>query len=352
MRGSTPTPGLPAGLPPPEADSGENRLVFMGTSAVADGILQALCANPRFAPVGVVTPPDRPRGRGRSCSPCEVGRRAMAGGIPLCRAANVNDPAVRATIASWRPNIMVVASFGQFLGQDLLNLPLAGCLNVHLSLLPALRGAAPVQWAILKGDCRTGVTIMRMDSGMDSGDILRQRSLRIGNGETAGELEQRLTGAGAGLLLETLPDWLADRITPRPQDDGKATLAPKLDKRDAWLDWRLPAESLHRRIRAMNPRPGCYTVVPAAGREQAQRLLVLAATTTDYTDCPGASQAGPGEVLEAGPGRLLVATGCRLLEILILRPAGKRTMPAADYLRGHRIIPGTVLGAETATNGV
>jgi methionyl-tRNA formyltransferase len=253
--------------------------------------------------------------------------------LPLFQPETLRDPEAVAQLADWRPEVIVVAAFGQILRAPVLNLPRHGCLNVHASLLPSYRGAAPIAAAILAGDALTGVTIMRMDEGLDTGPILAQAGCPIGAADTTASLSARLADLGARLTVETLPGWLGGAIEARPQDDSLATYCRPLTKEDGRLDWTLPAETLDRQVRACNPWPGAYTTW--AG----QRLKVQRARARPQWQGEGA----PGQVvaLEAGIG---VVAGQGVLALVEVQRAGKKPMAADLFARGQRDLVGSVLG--------
>jgi len=308
------------------------KLVFLGTPELAVPCLEALLeAGHELA--CVVTPPDRPSGRRRRPAPPPVKMLALERGLPVRQTDNVNEPTFLDGLARLAPDLVVVTAFGQKLRQPLLDLPRLGCLNVHFSLLPRHRGAAPVAHAILQGDRETGVTIMRMAPGMDAGDILHQEATAIGPRETTGQLTERLTLLAPRLLVEAIDDVAAGRDRPTPQDHGRATLAPSLRKQDGAIDWTRPAPYLDRFVRAMAPWPGAFTFwVPPAGRPL--RLVVQEAEAV-----VGEANA-PGRIASVEASHIGVETGQGLLHILRLQPAGKSPMPTAAFLRGHALAPG------------
>ena len=228
----------------------------MGSPDFALSTLRALHEN--YTVVGVVTQPDRAAGRGRELKPPPVKTLALELDIPVIQPEKLRDPEAMEQLRAWSPDVIVVAAFGQILRQDVLDLPKFGCINVHASLLPRWRGAAPINAAILHGDEETGITIMKMDAGLDTGPILTQRSVRIQPDETAGSLFETLSQLGADLLLETLPGYISGEIKPSPQPEEGATYAPMLKKEDGLLDFSRPAEELERKVRAFNPWPGTY----------------------------------------------------------------------------------------------
>jgi methionyl-tRNA formyltransferase len=303
------------------------RVLFYGTPAFALPTLHALLARHRV--VAVVTQPDRPRDRGQRAHASPVKEVALEQGIPVLQPVRLRDPGWPERLGEHSPDVAVVAAFGQILPPAILGVPARGSINVHASLLPRYRGAAPIAWAIIRGETETGITTFQMDAGMDTGAILLQRPTPIGAEETAGELAGRLSVLGAELLVETL-DRLAT-LTPRPQDSRAATLAPRLRKEDGLLEWTEPAAVLVARVRGLNPWPGAVALGPGG------RLLIWRAR----------SIAGEGEpgVLTAAAGRLAVGTGAGLLEPIEVQPENRRAMDWGAYLRGARLGPGAPLGA-------
>jgi methionyl-tRNA formyltransferase len=307
------------------------RVVFMGTPEFAVPALEALADAHRV--VGVVTQPDRPAGRGRRLTPSPVKQVALERGLPLSQPQSLRTPEAVAQVAAWEPEVTVVAAFGQILRQDVLDLPPHGCLNVHASLLPRWRGAAPVPAAILAGDEVTGVTIMRMDAGLDTGPILAQREEPIRPDDTRATLEQRLARLGAALLVETMPPYLAGDLVPQPQPEEGVTYAGQLRKQDGQLDWAIPAVELDRRVRAFHPWPGAFTTW--GGR----RLKVLRAAPL-----PGwRGDAPPGTVFALADGTA-VATGEGALRLEEVQLAGQRRMAISTFLCGQRECVGGRLG--------
>jgi methionyl-tRNA formyltransferase len=302
----------------------------MGTPDFAVPSLQALLADPAYRVVGVVTQPDREAGRGRARQASPVKQVALAAGLPILQPERLRDPAAFAELAALAPELIVVAAYGQILRPEVLNLPRFGCINVHASLLPRWRGAAPIAAAILAGDTITGVTIMLMDPGMDTGPILAQQTEPIRPDDTAATLGARLARVGADLLMRTLPDYLAGRIRPQPQPEEGVTVCRPLTKEQGRMDWTLPATTLARMVRAYDPWPGTYTTWGG------HLLKILAATTA-----PGA--APPGRVLAWDDGAA-VGTGEGLLVLQAVQPAGGRRMSVAAFLRGRPDFIGAVLG--------
>lgn len=307
------------------------RIVFMGSPEFAVPALEALADT--YHVVGVVTQPDQPAGRGRRLTPPPVKQVALERGLPLFQPQSLRTPEVLAQLAAWKPEVIVVAACGYILPQDTLDLPVHGCLNVHASLLPRWRGAAPVPAAILAGDEITGVTIMQMDAGVDTGPILAQREEPVLPNDTRVTLEERLARIGADLLVETLPAYLAGDRQPRPQPGERATYTRQLRKEDGQLDWSLPAAELDRRVRAFTPWPGAFTLW------RGQQLKVLRAVPLPHWR----GDAPPGTVI-ALAGAAAIATGEGALRLEELQLAGKRPMDVAAFLHGQRAFIGSRLG--------
>jgi methionyl-tRNA formyltransferase len=303
------------------------RVLFYGTPAFALPTLHALAA--RHQVVAAVTQPDRPAGRGQRAQASPVKRAALEHGIPVLQPPRLRDPGWPERLAEHGAEVAVVVAFGQILPPAVLDVPPRGSINVHASLLPRYRGAAPVAWAIIRGERESGVTTFRMDAGMDTGPVLLQRPTAIGSEETAGELAERLAALGADLLLETL-DRL-DALVPRAQDSRAATLAPRLRKEDGLLDWTESAPALVARVRGLNPWPGAVTPGPGG------RLLIWRARALEGRGEPG--------VLAGTAGSLAVGTGEGLFLPVEVQPENRRAMAWDAYLRGSRLGPGAPLGA-------
>jgi len=308
------------------------RIVFMGTPDFALPSLEVLAAD--YHVVGVVTQPDRPVGRGRVVAPSPVKRTAQRLGLPVYQPRTLREPATLQPIVDWRPDVIVVAAFGLILPSALLELPPAGCLNVHASLLPRWRGAAPIAAAILAGDAVTGVTLMKMDAGVDTGPVLAQRSELICADDTQATLGARLARLGANLLRETLPAYLQGALVARPQPEEGVTYAPPLRKADGWLDWSRPAVVLDRQVRAYTPWPGAFT------EWQGRQLKVLQARPVPEWR----GDVLPGTVVVVD-GELGVATGEGALLLVALQLAGKRPMDGMAFARGQRDFINSRLGA-------
>jgi methionyl-tRNA formyltransferase len=296
------------------------KVVFMGSPDFALPALQALAQ--RYEVVGAVTQPDRASGRGRELKPPSVKVLAQELGLPIIQPEKLRQPEAMDQLRLWNPDLIVVAAFGQILRKDVLDLPRFGCINVHASLLPRWRGAAPINAALLHGDEETGVTIMKMDVGLDTGPILSQRSMRLTPDDTAGSAFEALSGLGAELLIDTLPDYLSGKIQPVPQPEEGATYAPMLKKEEARLDFTRPAEELERRIRAFNPWPGAFMDFNGA-------LLKVHRAHVEQ----GKAEAGQRLVYRDQPA---VGAGGRLLILDEVQPSGKKPMSGKSFLSGAR----------------
>jgi methionyl-tRNA formyltransferase len=301
------------------------RVLFYGTPEFAQPTLEALME--RHQVVGVVTQPDKPAGRGRPLLAPPVKRRAVAAGIPLVQPSRLRDPGWPARLAAFEPDVAVVVAFGQILPQPVLDVPRRGSINVHASLLPRYRGAAPIAWAIIRGETETGITTFQMDAGMDTGALLLQESTPIGAEETAGELAHRLSRLGARVLIRTLDEL--DHLTPRPQEHAAATLAPRLKKEDGWLRLSESARDLVNRVRGCNPWPG------AALRVGPARLTIWRGRVL-----PEAIPGPPGTLVAVDRGPLGIATGAGLFMPVLVQPESRKAMGWEEFLRGARLGPG------------
>ncbi len=304
-------------------------IVFMGTPEFALPVLSALIAQHHV--VGVVTQPDRPAGRSKEPQFSPVKQLALAHEIPVFQPVKIRQPDAIAELKRWQADVYVVAAFGQILPQTLLDIPAHGSINVHASLLPRWRGAAPIQAVIRAGDSQSGITIMKMDAGLDTGPILSQRAIPLAADETAATLHDKLATLGADLLIETLPGYLEGRIQPQPQDDSKSTYAPMLKKEEGLIDWTQPAEQIERQIRAFTPWPGSFTTW------NGQQLKILQAQVA-------AGTAAPGQVIPFGESAA-VGTAKDLLVLQQVQMAGRKAMPAADFLRGYGEFSRSQLGS-------
>jgi len=279
----------------------------------------------KYPVVGVVTQPDRPAGRGRVLTPPPVKLLAEELNLPVIQPERLRRPEAMQALRDWAPELIVVAAFGQILRPDVLDLPHYGCINVHGSLLPRWRGAAPIHAALLHGDQQTGITIMRMDPGVDTGPMLSQGSLPILADDTSGSLIPRMAELGARLLLETLPGYLSGEIKPQPQDESLATYAPMLKKEDGLLDFSRPAQELANKVRAFNPWPG------ASMLWQGEPLKIQRAAARQA----GTAGVSPGEAC-ISQGLPAVGTTDGLLVLIEVQPAGKKSMPGKVFLQGAR----------------
>jgi len=321
----------------------------MGTPELAAVSLTALLRNPAFQIAAVVTQPDRPRGRELKRQPSPVKQIAARAGLPVLQPEKARDENFIAELRRWQPDLIAVAAFGQILPRSILALPRFGGLNVHTSLLPRYRGAAPIQWAILNDEPESGVTIMKMDAGLDTGDILTQRATPIRTDDNAETLHDRLAQIGAELLVQTIPDYVAGKTRPRPQQAELATHAPKIRKADGRIDWRLPARAIWSRVRAFTPWPGASTFLPGVppsggtaadidlpsegGTSNPQLLKIWQAEVVSRTG-------PPGEILGADKIGIVIGCGQDALCVMALQREGGRRMSAQEFLAGHALKPG------------
>lgn len=307
------------------------RVMFMGSAALACPSLERLLATPGIELVGAVTQPDRPKGRSQQVSACPVADVARRRGLPVLTPEKVNTPESLAALAALTPDMIVVVAYGQILRPGILSLPHLGCVNLHGSLLPKYRGAAPIQWAVANGEAVSGVTVMFMNERMDAGDMVAKREVPIAADDTGGTYGGKLAHAGAELLVESVQAIRDGRATRTPQDESLATLAPKLSKQDGRIDWRMPPGSVHNRVRGFNPWPGGWTV---SGDGSAAEVLKVLRTRIE------AGRGEPGKVLDAGGEGPLVACGDGGLRLLEVQPEGRKPMGGGDYVRGHRLQAG------------
>jgi methionyl-tRNA formyltransferase len=306
------------------------RLVFFGTPEFAVPSLES-AVRAGHHPLAVVTQPDRPKGRSRELSepPVKVAARKL--NLPVHQPEKIRTPEFHTFLRELRADVFVVVGYGKIIPQSIIDIPPHGIVNVHASLLPKYRGAAPIQWAVANGETRTGVTTMRIDAGLDTGDILLQSETTIGPDETAAELSARLAHMGADLLAETLLRIEDGTIVPQPQDHSQASLAPVLKKEDGRIDWTMPARGIYNRIRGFQPWPGCYT------RFRGRQMQVWRARA-------GGEAKGPPGSLHALGARLFVACGGgTALELLEIQIEGKKRMTAADFLNGYQVGDNDVL---------
>jgi methionyl-tRNA formyltransferase len=314
------------------------RIVMMGTGKFAEPTFAALLAG-RHSVCGLVANPDRPSGREREMVR-DIKKLALAHNVPVFQPESINTPEGVAGLKQLQPELLVVAAYGQILSAEVLGVAPRGGINVHASLLPKYRGAAPIAWAIYHGETRTGVTIIRMSTALDAGDMLAQESIPILPDETEGELEERLAPLGARLALTVIEQLEAGTASGVKQDQSLVTKAPKLKKEKGLIDWTRTAEQICCHIRAMQPWPTAYTFLHAAGKEPL-RLILLRAQALE-----GPAGQLPGTILESPKDELHVAAGQGIVSLLRVQPAGKRPMDTAEFLRGHRVSPGDRFGPE------
>ncbi len=309
------------------------RIVFMGTPDFAVGSLQALCESGKHEILAVVTQPDRPKGRGNKLLQTPVKEYALEQGLTVYQPQKVKTPEFVELLHELQPELIVVAAFGQFLSKEILELPKYGCINVHASLLPKYRGAAPIQYAIIKGEKESGVTIMQMDIGMDTGAMLDKVVVPIAENTTMGELHDALREQGAALLLQVIDKIAAGTAVAEPQDNEQATYATLLDRSMEHIDWSKTAQEVHNLIRGFNPAPSTFTKLP-----NGKSLKIWGSKMTDKS-----SAAAAGTVIETGKHSFFVACGEGVLEITEVQPESKKRMPAQVFLNGRGVQEGDLL---------
>lgn len=308
------------------------RILFMGTPAFALPALELLCKR-NYHVIGVVTQPDRPQGRGQKEIATPVKLLAQKLELPVFQPEKIKELSFLDTLTRLNPEMVVVAAYGQILPKTVIDFPLYGCLNIHPSLLPLYRGAAPINWTLIRGDKKTGVTIMCMDEGMDSGDILIQQEISIDAADNYMRLHDRLAVLGANLLIEAIEQTLAGTVLHKPQDPRQVTFAPRLKKETGRICWNRPASEIVNLIRGLSPEPAAYTFL--AG----QMLKIFSAQAEN-----DGSEAVPGTVGELTDRGLAVAAACGKVFIKEIQLAGKKRMSVADFLRGYRLSSQTILG--------
>ena len=314
------------------------RIIFMGTPGLAATSLRALRAAPEFQVFAVVTQPDQPKGRGLKLQPSAVKEIAQKENIAVLQPQRAREESFIQQMAALKPDLIAVAAYGQILPKAILNLPRFGCLNVHTSLLPKYRGAAPIQHAILNGDSETGVTIMKMDVGLDAGDIVAQERTPIEASDNAQTLHDRLANIGANLLVQTIPEFVSGAIHPRPQPAEGVTLAPKIKKQDGEISWSQPARSIRNRVRALVPWPGAFTHISAQPHPHLLKIW----------DVEIAERAGEaGAILQADKHGIVVGCGEGAVRILVVQQEGGRRLTAAEFLAGHPLKAGQKVGPST-----
>jgi methionyl-tRNA formyltransferase len=306
------------------------RTVFMGTPDFAlqtlQGLIDAGCKL-----VGVYTQPDRPKGRGKQLAEPPVKALAQRHGIPVYQPARLRQPETVAELRALTPDLIVVVAYGQILPKSVLDIPRCGCINVHASLHPKYRGAAPINKAIIDGETQTGITTMYMDVGLDTGDMLVKQSLAIGPDETAGQLHDRLAALGRAAMEETLRRLCAGTLQRTPQDDGQSSYAPMMKKEDGRIDWHRSAIEIHNQVRGLDPWPGAYTTLNG-------ELLKLAGTSPHKEE-----RGAPGSIVAADGKGIRIACGSGTLLVRELQLAGRKRLAAADFLRGCPLAPGAIL---------
>ena len=303
----------------------------MGTAELACASLEALSKSPEFQVIAVVTQPDKPKGRDLKLQPSAVKLAAHKLNLPVLQPEKARSQDFIATLTALTPDLIVVVAYGQILPQAILDLPKFGCLNVHTSLLPKYRGAAPIQWAILDGEAETGVTIMQMDAGLDTGDILSQTATLIEASDTSQTLHDRLAVVGAELLMETIPNFAAGAIVPKKQPDG-SSYARKITKEDGRLHWTDPARKLWNQVRALTPWPGAF-----AFQQSEEKLRLLKVWQAEVVET---SSGEPGKILQADKSGIVVGCGANALRILTLQREGGRRLSAQEFLAGNPIQTG------------
>jgi methionyl-tRNA formyltransferase len=308
------------------------KLVYMGTPQFAVLPLRALVAAGHEI-IGVATRIDKPAGRGKVLASPPVKMAAEEMKLPLFQPGRVREPEFIEKLRVLGAEAIIVAAYGQILPKEILTLPKFGCINIHASLLPLYRGAAPINWAIMRGDAETGITVMQMDEGMDTGAILMTESLAIGPKDTAGSMTEKLSMLGSRLITTVLPLVAAGSIVPRVQDNSKATLAPLLKKKDGLIDWTRYAVEIHNRVRGLSPWPGAYTYL------EGKMIKIIESEVI-------ADKGAPGVVSESAKDALVVGTGSGLLRIVRVQPEGRTSMTAGDFLRGHRGVVGKTLSGQ------
>ena len=324
------------------------RLIFAGTPEFAATVLAALLVQAHPV-VAVYTQPDRPAGRGRRPTASAVKQLAADHGIPVEQPASLHAPDALESLKAYDGDLMIVAAYGLLLPEAVLNAPRLGCMNVHASLLPRWRGAAPIQHAILAGDRETGISIMQMDAGLDTGPVLQRIVCPIGDDDTGASLHDRLADLGARTMLETLAGLNASPPKGEAQDEALATYAGRISKVDGLMDWSLPAERLERQVRALNPWPVAYAMMPVTGKGAGRPPERLRIWRARVVKCAGGTL--PGTVLASDSAGIDVATGCDALRILTLQAPGKRSMSSGDYLNAHPLTAGTIFGGAGSVPG-
>ena len=305
------------------------RIVFMGTPEFAVPSLRALIEVGENV-VAIVTQPDKPRGRGKKLTPPPVREAALKHNIPVFQPEKIKDEPFITAISNFSPDVIAVVAYGKILPKAILDIPPKGCINVHASILPKYRGAAPINWAIINGEKETGITTMLLDEGMDTGDMLLTEKVEIRDDDTASSLHDRLKYIGADLLIKTIKGIKSETIRPIPQDDSQATYAPMLKKEDGRIDWTMKAEEIKNLIRGFFPWPGAYT------RWDGKQIKIFKA------EVEAGVKEEPGTVINISTEGIFVATGKGILLIKELQPENKNRMTASEFIKGYRIVKGQI----------
>jgi methionyl-tRNA formyltransferase len=308
------------------------RVAYMGTPQIACPSLEALIEMVDFNVVGVFTQPDRPSGRGKKVEFSAVKYLAHSRGLDIFQPITLKDPAFEETIKTLDLDLIVVMAYGQILPQRILDLPKHGALNIHASILPRHRGAAPIQWAIIKGDNETGVSLMKMDAGMDTGDVISTMSIPIRETESAVELTDKISMLGAEIISRDLSNYISGKLEPQKQNESFATHASKIEKTDGLIDWSMAAVHIHRRMRAYNPWPGIFTYLP---KENNRTLKIVSADVLNLCGTPG-------EVIHADKSGITIACGKNSLLATQVQRQGGKQLSAQDFLNGNPINIGDI----------
>jgi methionyl-tRNA formyltransferase len=322
----------PGSCPTPVAVT---RILFIGTPELARASLRALLKVPQFQVVGVVTQPDRPKGRDLKLQASPVKELALRARLPIHQPERARDEQFIQQVRTLQLDLIAVAAYGQILPPSLLEATRFGCVNVHTSLLPKYRGAAPIQWAILEGETQTGVTIMKMDAGLDTGDILAQETTPIYPEDDSQTLHDRLADMGASLLVRTIPEYLAGKVPPQPQSSHGVSYARKIRRTDGQIDWTKPARVVWNRVRGLIPWPGAFTFLPDV--PQSHLLKIWKADVANNVG-------SPGEVLQADKSCIVLGCGEGSLRVLVLQREGSRKMSAQEFIAGHNLQVGLKIG--------
>ncbi len=312
------------------------RTIFMGTAAFAVPSLEALINSNFIDVVAVVTQPDKPAGRSLKIQPSAIKQVALGFNIPILQPEKAKDEKFITQLAELNPQLIVVAAYGQILPPAILNLATFGCINVHASLLPKYRGAAPIQWSIINGESETGITIMKIDEGLDSGPILTQKSIPIEPDDTAQTLHDKLASMGSELLIQTIPPYVNGNLMPRLQDHSQATYAPKITKEHARIDWNISAGAIVNRIRAFTPYPGAYTFINDGAKKT--MLKIWQAIPLEE------SRTVPGSIMSVQKDSFIISCGVGSLKVTVVQPESSRVMNVANFLAGHKLNVGQIFG--------